>query len=104
MYHRYKECDQYYHQHRKCRSVAEALQEIKHHNEYVLELKKKQKENVPVMDNRLLAVHTSNGYNYKSTPMIMLKWGWLRNCGLEPGSKVNTVCEVDRKLLISINK
>lgn len=84
--------------------LAEALQEIKHHNEYMLELKKKQKENVPVMENRLLAVHTSNGYNYKSTSMIMLKGDWLRNCGFEPGSKVNTVCEVDGKLLVSINK
>lgn len=100
MYHKHKECDQYYHQHRKCRSVAEALQEIKRHNEYVLE----QLELVPVLENRLLAVHTSNGYNYKSTPMIMLKGDWLRNCGFEPGSKVNTVCEVDGKLLISINK
>ncbi|MDF9867323.1 hypothetical protein OKW22_000893 [Bacilli bacterium PM5-3] len=83
------------------------MQEIKQRDEYVLEqleLKKKQKENVPVMENRLLAVHMSNGYNYKSTPIIMLKGDWFRNCGFEPGSKVNTVCEADGKLLISVNE
>lgn len=37
LYHKHKLTDQYYHEHRQCRTVAEAVKEIKEHDEYVLE-------------------------------------------------------------------
>lgn len=37
LYHKHKNTDPYYHEHRKCRTIAEAVQEIRRHDKYVLE-------------------------------------------------------------------
>lgn len=34
LYHKHKLTDQYYHEHRQCRTVAEAVKEIKEHDEW----------------------------------------------------------------------
>lgn len=39
LYHKHRMKDPYYHQHRTCRTVAEAVQQIKSHDDYVLEKK-----------------------------------------------------------------
>ncbi len=41
LYHKHKMKEQYYHKHRVCRSVPEAIENIKSHDAYVLERKNK---------------------------------------------------------------
>lgn len=68
LYHKHKMTDQYYHEHRQCRTVAEAVKEIKEHDEYVLEQAKLKKErvlNAPVKKTRHLKVYETSGYKYK---------------------------------------
>lgn len=43
LYHKHKQSDTYYHEHRICRNVAEAIEQIKAHDEYVLALAEKKK-------------------------------------------------------------
>ncbi len=103
LYHKHKSTDQYYHEHRNCRTVAEAVKEIKEHDEHVLqeaERKKECKESTPKQESRHLKVYTTTGYNYKSTPMIMLKGEWLRSWGFDIGVEVDVICEGDGRLTI----
>ena len=53
LYHKHKESDRYFHQHRVCRTVVDAVSEIKSHDEYVLEEKKKQMESSSRIERRL---------------------------------------------------
>lgn len=98
LYHKHRECDRYFHQHRVCRTVADAVTEIKSHDEYVLEEKKKHKESTARTE-RQLKVHESSGYKYKPTPSILLKGDWLKAAGFNSGDYVNVICE-DGKLTI----
>lgn len=104
LYHKHKRADDYYHEHRKCHSVLKAIEEIKSHDEYVLEqekIKKQRAEQVPEQETRHLTVYESSGYNYKPTPTIVLKGAWLRQWGFDPGDKLNIVCEGSGKLTIT---
>lgn len=77
LYHKHKQSDRYFHQHRVCRTVVDAVSEIKSHDEYVLEEKAKQRESTARTE-RQLKVHESSGYKYKPTPSILLKGDWLK--------------------------
>ena len=104
LYHKHKSTDQYYHEHRQCRTVAEAIKEIKEHDEYVLqeaERKKNRAVNAPEQETRHLKVYETSGYKYKPTPMIMLKGEWLRSWGFDAGAEVDVVCEGDGRLVIN---
>jgi len=90
LYHKHKRSDTYYHEHRMCRNVAEAIGQIKSHDDYVLE-QAKQKESKVVCatkPERHLTVHESSGYMYKRTPTILLKGEWLRDMGFDIGDKI----------------
>ena len=103
LYHKHKLTDQYYHEHRQCRTVAEAVKEIKEHDEYVLEqakLKKERVVNAPEKMTRHLKVYETSGYKYKPTPTIMLKGDWLRSWGFDAGAELDVVCEGDGRLVI----
>ena len=103
LYHKHKSTDQYYHEHRQCRTVAEAIKEIKEHDEYVLqeaERKKNREANASEQETRHLKVYETSGYKYKPTPMIMLKGEWLRSWGFDAGAVVDVVCEGDGRLVI----
>ena len=39
---------------------------------------------------------TEAGYRYKSTPTIMLKGQWLRDCGFDEGTPIIVKCEGGR--------
>ncbi|GEM_PF-4749970 len=104
LYHKHKRTDEYFHEHRKCHSVLKAIEEIKSHDEYVLEqekIKKQRAEQVPAQETRHLTVYESSGYNYKPTPTIVLKGAWLKQWGFDPGDKLNIVCEGSGKLTIT---
>jgi len=104
LYHKHKYTDQYFHEHRKCRNVVAALQEIKSHDSWVIEqeaVKKQREANVPEQATRHLKVYETSGYNYKPTPTIMLKGEWLKSWGFDAGDKLNIVCEGSGKLTIT---
>ena len=104
LYHKHKQKDQYYHEHRKCRNVAEAIVQIKNHDDYVLEqeqLKKQREEQVPEQETRHLKAYETGGYNSKPTPTIVLKGEWLKNWGFDAGDKLNIVCEGNGKLTVT---
>ena len=42
---------------------------------------------------RNMKVCEQSGYNYKSTPTIMLKGQWLKECGFDMGTKIVVKCE-----------
>lgn len=50
-------------------------------------------------DSRKLKVHGSSGYNYRETPLIMLKGQWLREFGFDSNTPIEVKCE-DGKLTI----
>lgn len=96
LYHKHKESDPYFHQHRMCRNVVAAVEQIKSHDTYVLTEAKK-KEEIPIINNgqneRRLKVYESCGYNYKPTPSIVLKGEWLKDAGFTAGCHIVVLCE-----------
>lgn len=44
-------------------------------------------------DSRKLKVHGSSGYNYRETPLIMLKGLWLREFGFDSNTPIEVKCE-----------
>lgn len=48
---------------------------------------------------RELKVYGTSGYQYKTTPTIMLKGQWLHELGFDEGSLISVKCE-DGKLTI----
>lgn len=101
LYHKHKQSDPYFHQHRICRTVAEAVTEIKSHDEYILEERKKQAES-SFRNERRLKVYESSGYKYKPTPSILLKGDWLKELGFEPGEYVDVICENGRVTITNL--
>ena len=102
LYHKHKQSDSYYHEHRICRNVAEAIEQIKSHDRYVLEQeeeKKRKKESASERTTRKLKVYRTGGYSSKSVPTIMLKGQWLNELGFESGSKVRVECEGGRLII-----
>lgn len=53
-----------------------------------------------VKKTRNMKVYEQAGYNYKSTPTIMLKGQWLREAGFDCGASITVTCE-DGKLIIT---
>ena len=49
---------------------------------------------------RSLKVHGQSGYNYSSTPAIMLKGKWLESLGFKIGDFISITCE-DGRLVIT---
>ena len=92
MYHKHKRADSYYHEHCICRNVAEAIEQIKNHDKYVLESAEGKKEvhsPTPEQLTRKLNVHEASGYNYSPTPYILLKGQWLKKLGFFSGEQVD---------------
>lgn len=94
LYHKHKQSDPYYHQHRICRSVVQAVNEIMSHDEYVIE-QTTLKDKKTVTKERQLKVYESSGRNYKSVPQIRLQGDWLRECGFEIGQEITVAIEKD---------
>ena len=49
---------------------------------------------------RKMKVYESSGYNYKSTPSIILKGDWLKETGFDIGGLIQVECE-NGKLIIT---
>lgn len=49
---------------------------------------------------RKMKVYEQSGYHYKSTPAIMMKGRWLKECGFDAGVQIMVRCE-DGKLTIT---
>lgn len=49
---------------------------------------------------RNIKVYGQSGYNYKTTPTIMLKGQWLADLGFEIGDYISVSCE-DGKIIIT---
>ena len=45
---------------------------------------------------RNMKVYEQSGYQYKSTPAIMLKGQWLREAGFDCGTSITVTCEEGR--------
>ena len=69
LYHKHKESDRYFHQHRVYRTVVDAVSEIKSHDKYVLEEKKKHMDSKERTE-RILKIHESS----------LFSWELLHNC------------------------
>lgn len=50
-------------------------------------------------ERRNMKVYGMSGYNYKSTPTIMLKGQWLKELGFEIGGYVTVSCESGRLVI-----
>ena len=92
LYHKHKQEDPYFHQHRICKTVAEAVTQIKKHDEYILEKESKRLES-DIQTERRLKVHEQSGYRYKPTPTIILKGDWLKEAGFNAGDHIRVHCE-----------
>lgn len=92
LYHKHKVQDTYYHEHRTCRTVSEAIDQIKAHDEYILNRESAIVDSSKKED-RKLKVYETSGYKYKTTSLIRLKGEWLRELGFEPGTPINVACE-----------
>lgn len=53
-----------------------------------------------IKKSRQMKVYGQSGYNYKSTPAIMLKGQWLKELGFEIGDYISVSCE-NGKLVIT---
>lgn len=93
LYHKHKAKDKYYHRHRECRTVQEAVEQIKSHDRYVLEQQsqKEEKQKLPAVS-RHLKVYEQSGYKYQPTPTIQLKGKWLEEYGFSAGTELNVSC------------
>ena len=50
-------------------------------------------------ERRHMKIYGMSGYNYKSTPTIMLKGQWLKELGFENGGYVTASCENDKLVI-----
>lgn len=89
LYHKHTEQAKYYHKHRECRTVAEAIDQIKDHDCYILD--QQAKPQVP-STTRSLKVYEQSGYKYQPTPTIQLKGKWLEEYGFYAGTNLNIAC------------
>lgn len=98
LYHKHKVQDPYYHEHRTCRTVSEAIEHIKAHDEYILSRESAIAASDKKEDRRLKVYETS-GYKYKTTSQIRLQGEWLRELGFEPGTPIKVACEGGRLVI-----
>ena len=96
LYHKHKMTDQYYHQHRICRTVAEAVEQIKSHDAYVLEQQELKKNSPAEKGTRKLKVYGQSSGSNNYVPTIMLKGKWVEDCGFNIGDGFNVLCEEGR--------
>lgn len=47
-----------------------------------------------------MKVYEQSGYQYKSTPAIMLKGQWLREAGFDCGTSITVTCEEGRLVIV----
>lgn len=52
-----------------------------------------------VKKTRNMKVYEQSGYNYKSTPTIILKGQWLREAGFDCGTSITVTCEEGRLII-----
>lgn len=50
---------------------------------------------------RNMKVYEQSGYNYKSTPKIMLKGQWLKEAGFDVGDSITVTCENEKLIITS---
>ena len=101
LYHKHKQTDVYYHEHRICRTVADAVDQIKSHDAYVLE-KEKQEQPAGSVTERQLKVYEGSNRDYKPVAQIRLQGKWLEECGFEPGTPFTVKCEAGKLTLTTI--
>lgn len=89
LYHKHTEQAKYYHKHRECRTVTEAIDQIKGHDSYILEQQAKPQAESTT---RSLKVYEQSGYKYQPTPTIQLKGKWLEGYGFYAGTDVKVAC------------
>ena len=53
---------------------------------------------------RNMKVYEQSGYQYKSTPAIMLKGQWLREAGFDCGTSITVTCEEGRLVIVQEKK
>lgn len=99
LYHKHKLSDPYYHEHRNCRTVAAAVEEIMSHDEYVLN----KRNNIAKADvaERHLKVYEGSDKDYKPVSQIRLQGKWLESLGFEPGTPFTVKCEAGKLTLIA---
>ena len=49
---------------------------------------------------RNMKVYEQSGYQYKSTPAIMLKGQWLREAGFDCGTSITVTCKEGRLVIV----
>lgn len=49
---------------------------------------------------RNMKVYEQSGYQYKSTPVIMLKGQWLREVGFDCGTSITVTCKEGRLVIV----
>ena len=101
LYHKHRRTDEYYHKHRTCRTVKESVDQIKSHDEYVLQ-KRVVINNAPGVENRQLKVYESRGNDYKAVPSIRLVGKCLGKYGFDVGDTYNVSCETGKLVLTKI--
>ena len=99
LYHKHRLTDKYYHQHKKCRTVSEAVEQIKNHDVYVLEKQQEKKAQPSHKGERQLKVDGMSGSNGAYVPTIMLKGKWVGEYGFEAGDYFDVICE-NEKIII----
>ncbi|VIG16516.1 HSP20-like domain of uncharacterised function (DUF1813) [Clostridioides difficile] len=96
LYHKHSINKPYYHKQCSCRTVAEAVERIKQHDEYELNRREVSvPEKVDTSDRRL-KVYKGNDNHYNSVSQIRLQGKWLEELGFEPGTPFMAKCEVGK--------
>ena len=105
LYQKKKESDVNYRDYKLCRTVVEAIDEIKACDNSVLEkarLKKERGESLPEEPTRRLKVYSQNASNSKPASTIILKGAWLETWGFEAGDSIEVTCKGDGELEIKV--
>lgn len=102
LYHKHGIDKPYYHKQKTCRTVAEAVEVAKSHDNYVLEQLRIKAEKPPVKGIRTLKVYGQSGYKYQETPTIQLKGKWLEEYGFNIGENYQVLCENGKLTLTAI--
>lgn len=96
LYHKHRCTDKYYHQQRNCRTVSEAVEQIKNHDAYVMEKRQEKKSQTSHKDKRQLKVYSMTSSNGGYVPTITLKGKWVEECGFEVGDYFEVICENEK--------
>ncbi len=100
-----KEFDTHYRDYKLCRTVVDAIEEIKVYDNSLLEKARQKKERGEIISEqpaRRLKVYSQNSSNNKQTPTIILKGAWLEEWGFEIGNIIEVTCKGDGDLEIKV--